>query len=261
VAHPNNPSDLSRRLARMELNAGPGTFGSLHRALEPGVTNRRVHSACSKQMPRAGRGEAIDYEGKFWTGKAARVVSEVWISGDSQSAIAQDAHLRPNFCTGFVSCETARNRRAAHHEAWGRERQSEPPGRVAQMILACVGDSQREVEEIAMPAMRTKLYELAKNSFGKRDDPSFIFDRALVERYQVKTWDELVRPGTVVDEEECIEEIEEISATAGEALLLQTRFGEVDRAFGSPVDPELHINAFGTSAVSAARRSSTADCT
>jgi alkanesulfonate monooxygenase SsuD/methylene tetrahydromethanopterin reductase-like flavin-dependent oxidoreductase (luciferase family) len=253
---------------RVEWGFGAGGYGWRQVGRPRNEAKERLEEGVEliKRMLLAGKSEAITYEGKFWSGKLAGVVPEVvqkplppfWISGHSQSTIDQAARLGLNFCTGFVSCEIVRNRRAAYHEAWERERGSEPPGRVAQMVLACVGDNRAEVERLVKPAMEAKLFDFARSTLGKMDDPSFTFDRALRERYYVNSWDELVRAGIVVygTEEECTERLGEISDSAGEVLLLQDRFGELDRSFcresvtrmatvvlpkvgGRPVDPDL----------------------
>jgi alkanesulfonate monooxygenase SsuD/methylene tetrahydromethanopterin reductase-like flavin-dependent oxidoreductase (luciferase family) len=228
---------------RLEYGFGGGRFGWEQTGLRQSEAKERLDEgiALIQRFLLAGRGEVVEYAGTFWSGASAGVVPDVvqrplpplWISGHSQSTIDQAARLGLNFCTGFVSHELVRARRAAYREAWNAAHGDTPPGRVGQMILACVGDSRREIEDVAMPAMKTKLYEFAQNTLGKRGDSSFTFERALRERFYVDSWDELVRAGIVVygTEDQCIEQLAEMSERAGDAVLLQTRFGELDRNF------------------------------
>lgn len=228
---------------RAEWGFGAGGFGwrqvgipytDAKERLEEGV--RFVQTFLSK-----GSSEDLEYEGRFWSGTAAGLVPAAvqkpyppfWVSGHSRDTIAQAARLGMSFCTGFVSCETARHRRGVYHELWGEERPGEQPGRVAHMVLAAVGDSRRDIERVAMPAMKAKLYEFAQATLRKRDDPSFTFERALRERYEVETFDELLEAGIVVygTVDDCIEQLEQIADTAADALLMQVRFGELDRSF------------------------------
>ena len=187
------------------------------------------------------RGEEMSYEGTYWSGTGARVVPTVvqrphppmWLTGHSDVTIDRAARLRVSFCTGFVSCETVRARRDRYRQAWVAHHGDSEPGRVAHMVLAAVGDNRKEVERVALPAMRTKLYEFAKATLGKRNDPTFTFDRALRERFDVETWEDLLSSGVLVygTVDDCIEQFGAISQGAGEALLVQARFGDLDRGF------------------------------
>jgi alkanesulfonate monooxygenase SsuD/methylene tetrahydromethanopterin reductase-like flavin-dependent oxidoreductase (luciferase family) len=185
------------------------------------------------------RGEQMDYEGSFWSGTSARVVPlpiqqpvPLWLSGHSDGSIRRAARFGMNFCTGFVSCDVVRERRAVYREEW-EAHHAEPPGRMGHMVLAAVGESKSEIERIALPAMRTKLFEFAKATLGKSGDPTYTFDRALRERYAVETWDDLVTNGIIVygTVAECQEQFGYIAEHAGEALLIQARFGDLDRTF------------------------------
>jgi alkanesulfonate monooxygenase SsuD/methylene tetrahydromethanopterin reductase-like flavin-dependent oxidoreductase (luciferase family) len=172
-------------------------------------------------------GDEVSYEGRFWSGTGARVVPDavqrptppLWLSGHSASTIERAGRLGVNFCTGFVSSAEVRERRAAYREAWNSVPGRGDPGRVGHMILAAVGDSRAEIDEMVVPAMKSKLYEFAQ--------------RALRERYEVESFDELSEKGIVVygTAEECTERIGRISEEAGDALLVQTRFGELDPGF------------------------------
>lgn len=185
-------------------------------------------------------GEEIDYSGRFWSGTNARVVPEpvqrpvpLWLSGHSADSVSRAARLGLSFCTGFVSCATVQQRRALYWQQWEQAHGDVSPGRVGHMILAAVGESKAEIERLIVPAMREKLFEFAKSTLGKRNDPSFTFDQALRERYDVRTWDDLIDNGIIVygSVEECRDRLGYIADNAGEALLLQVRFGDLDRSF------------------------------
>ena len=62
---------------------------------------------------------------------------------------------------------------------------------------------------------------------------TYTFEQALRDRYQVERWEDLIDAGIVVygTPEDCIEQLEQIEARGADALLMQPRFADVDRAF------------------------------
>lgn len=185
--------------------------------------------------------EEIPYQGRFWSGTIAPIVPPpvqkphppLWITGHSDESIRTAAKLKASFCTGFVSCATVSERRRMYREEWETMHPGQEPARVAHMILVAVGDSRREVEMRAIPAMRTKLHQFAKATRGRLRDPSYSFEQALRDRYGVNSWRQLVDEGIIVygSIQDCIEQLEKIRDTAGDALLMQPRFEDIDRSF------------------------------
>lgn len=229
---------------RIEYGVGAGGFGwrqvgidkdSAKDRLEEGV--ELIHRLLSDAT------EEISFSGRYWSGSAARVVPScvqrphppLWITGHGDDTIRRAARLGTSFCTGFVSCATASARRDRYRQAWEEYHPGEAPGRTGHMILVAVGDSRSDVEKRALPAMRTKLFEFAKATLGRRGDPSFTFEQALRDRYGVGSWNELVEEGVIVygTVEDCIEQLEQIQERGADALLMQPRFADVDRAFSS----------------------------
>jgi alkanesulfonate monooxygenase SsuD/methylene tetrahydromethanopterin reductase-like flavin-dependent oxidoreductase (luciferase family) len=228
---------------RIEYGIGAGGFGWNQLGIDRSSAKDRLEEGVTliQRLFAEGQTGEISYQGQYWSGTAARIVPScvqqphppLWITGHGDDTIERAARLKTSFCTGFVSCETVSARRDFYRRAWATYHPDEPPGRTAHMILVAVGDSRRDVRERALPAMRTKLFEFAKATLGKRGDPSFTFDQALRDRYGVSSWDELIDAGIIVHGtvEDCIEQLEQIRERGGDALLMQPRFADIDRSF------------------------------
>lgn len=228
---------------RIEYGIGSGGFGWSQLGLDRSTAKDRLEEGVTllQRLLTEGQRCEISYEGSFWSGSAARVVPAsvqqphppLWITGHSNDTIRRVARLGTSFCTGFVSCEVASARRDLYRQAWYEEHPGEPAGRVGSMILIAVGDSRRDVAERALPPMRTKLFEFAKATLGKRGDPSFTFEQALRDRYGVESWEELLDAGIIVygTAEDCIEQLGHIQERGADILLMQPRFADIDRSF------------------------------
>ena len=229
---------------RVEYGVGAGGFGWRQLGIDRDSAKDRLEEGVEliRRLLRQ-PGEEISYSGRYWSGSAARVVPScvqrpyppMWITGHGDDTIRRAARLRTSFCTGFVTCATASARRDRYRRAWEEYHPGEPPGRTGHMILVAVGDSRRDVEKRALPAMRTKLFEFAKVTLGRRADPTFTFDQALRDRYGVGSWDELVEEGIIVygTVDDCTEQLEQIRERGADALLMQPRFADMDRSFSA----------------------------
>jgi alkanesulfonate monooxygenase SsuD/methylene tetrahydromethanopterin reductase-like flavin-dependent oxidoreductase (luciferase family) len=229
---------------RIEYGIGAGGFGWSQVGIDRTSAKDRLEEGVLllRRLFAEGESSEIAYEGRYWSGTKARVVPScvqkphppLWITGHGEDTIRRAARLQTSFCTGFVSCQTASARRDLYRRAWSEYHpDGGPPGRTGHMILVAVGDSRRDVREQALPAMRTKLFEFAKATLGKRGDPSFTFDQALRDRYGVSSWNELIDAGIIVygTAEDCIEQLQQIRERGADVLLMQPRFTDIDRSF------------------------------
>jgi alkanesulfonate monooxygenase SsuD/methylene tetrahydromethanopterin reductase-like flavin-dependent oxidoreductase (luciferase family) len=228
---------------RIEYGIGSGGFGWNQLGLDRSSAQERLEEGVPllQLLLTDGQRDEISYSGRFWSGTHARVVPSsvqrpyppMWITGHGDDTIRRAARLGTSFCTGFVSCEVASARKSLYQRAWSEYHPDEPPGRTGHMILVAVGDSRRDVRERALPSMRTKLFEFAKATLGKRGDQTFTFEHALRDRYGVGSWEELLEAGIIVygTAEDCIEQLEQIRERGADALLMQPRFADIDRSF------------------------------
>lgn len=228
---------------RIEYGIGAGGFGWSQVGIDRASAKDRLEEGVLliQRLFTEAQNSEISYQGRYWSGTAARVVPTcvqkphppLWITGHGEDTIRRSARLKASFCTGFVSSQTASARRDLYRRAWSEYHPDDPPGRTGHMILVAVGDSRRDVRERALPAMRTKLFEFAKATLGKRGDPTFTFEQALRDRYGAGSWNDLIDAGIIVHGtvEDCIEQLQQIRERGADALLMQPRFADIDRSF------------------------------